>query len=157
MRFRPTRVVGVTNKEELDSALLSADQVIVEGDDQLLSYAAAKASQDPEHSRVDIEIAGRSISSGRDALSNVRVTGDRNTTSAVEGVSNIEPLPSPPSIASTPPAPAAPALGRSIELSSCSRLLHRVRFNGAGEPMVFRPARRARANLRLSIASSFWD
>ena len=98
MRFRPTRVVGVTNKEELDSALLSADQVIVEGDDQLLSYAAAKASQDPKHSRVDIEIAGRSISIGRDALSNVRVTGDRNTTSAVEGVSNIEPLPSPPSI-----------------------------------------------------------
>jgi hypothetical protein len=80
----------VTNKEELDSALLSADQVIVEGDDQLLSYAAAEASQDAEHSRVDIEIAGRSISIGGDAR------GDGNTTSAVEGASNIEPLPPPP-------------------------------------------------------------
>ena len=33
MRFRPTRVVHVTTREQLDAALKSADQVIVEGDD----------------------------------------------------------------------------------------------------------------------------
>jgi hypothetical protein len=46
MQFRPTRVVTVTTQEELDSAFDSADEMIVEGDDALLSYAATKASGD---------------------------------------------------------------------------------------------------------------
>ena len=45
MPFRPMRIVRVATKEEFDAALATADQVIVEGDDQLLSYAATKASQ----------------------------------------------------------------------------------------------------------------
>lgn len=44
MQFRPSRVVTVTNQEELDSAFASADRLIVEGDDALLSYAATKAA-----------------------------------------------------------------------------------------------------------------
>lgn len=117
MRFRPTRVVHVTTKEALDSALVSADQVVVEGDDQLLSYAAAKASHDPELARVDIEIAGRSISVGRDAVGsiavggnavgNIVISGYRNTGPPIGGTGNGElpsPLPPPP-----PPAPMASA------------------------------------------------
>jgi hypothetical protein len=53
--LRPPRIVRVTNEQELDAALASADQLIVEGDDRLLSYAVAKASGDPE-SRVSIEL-----------------------------------------------------------------------------------------------------
>ena len=99
MRFRPTRVVHVTTKEALDSALVSADQVVVEGDDQLLSYAAAKASHDPELARVDIEIAGRSISLGRDAAGDIVMSGDRNPGPPGGGTGNDErssPLPPPP-------------------------------------------------------------
>jgi hypothetical protein len=44
MLFRPSRVVKVTTPEELDSAFASADRLIVEGDDALLSYAATKAA-----------------------------------------------------------------------------------------------------------------
>jgi hypothetical protein len=44
---RPRRIVRVTAERELDSALESADQVIVEGDDTLISLAVAKASKDP--------------------------------------------------------------------------------------------------------------
>ncbi len=80
MRFRPTRVVHVTSKDELDAALLSADQVIVEGSDQLLSYAVAKASHDPELARVDVQIGDRSISVGRDAA------GDGSTRDGDSGV-----------------------------------------------------------------------
>jgi hypothetical protein len=47
MQFRPSRVVTVTTQQELDSAFGSADELIVEGDDALLSYAANKASGDP--------------------------------------------------------------------------------------------------------------
>ncbi len=47
MQFRPSRAVTVTTQEELDSAFGSADELIVEGDDALLSYAANKASGDP--------------------------------------------------------------------------------------------------------------
>ena len=36
---RPTRTVRVTSKEEVDAALATADQVVVEGDDELLTYA----------------------------------------------------------------------------------------------------------------------
>ena len=114
MRFHPTRVVHVTTKEALDSALVSADQVVVEGDDQLLSYAAAKASHDPELARVDIVIAGRSISVGRDAVGsiatggnavgNIVISGDRNTGPPIGEAGNGE-LPSP----SPPPAPMASA------------------------------------------------
>src|SRR4051812_22703558 len=46
MQFRPARVVTVTTPEELDSAFASADRLIVEGDDALLSYAATKAAGD---------------------------------------------------------------------------------------------------------------
>jgi hypothetical protein len=77
--FRPKRVVRVTSKEELDSALASADQVIVEGDDRLLSYAAAKASHDPQLSSVDIQIGSHSISVGRDAVE--AVSGDTDAVS----------------------------------------------------------------------------
>lgn len=59
MRFRRMRAVHVTTREDLDSALNSADQVIVEGDDRLLSYAASRAARDPEPSEIEIEIAGR--------------------------------------------------------------------------------------------------
>jgi len=45
MQFRPARVVTVTTPEELDSAFASADRLIVEGDDALLSYAATKAAE----------------------------------------------------------------------------------------------------------------
>jgi hypothetical protein len=71
--FRPPRIIRVTTEEELDSALASADQVIVEGDDRLLSYAATKASGDPEN-HVAVEVGGRSISVGG--------TGDRTTVQA---------------------------------------------------------------------------
>jgi hypothetical protein len=56
MQFRPSRVVTVTTQEELDSAFGSADELIVEGDDALLSYAANKASGDPG-STVAVETA----------------------------------------------------------------------------------------------------
>jgi hypothetical protein len=36
---RPARTVLVTSKEEVDAALATADQVVVEGDDELLTYA----------------------------------------------------------------------------------------------------------------------
>jgi hypothetical protein len=36
---RPVRTVRVTSKEEVDAALATADQVVVEGDDELLTYA----------------------------------------------------------------------------------------------------------------------
>jgi hypothetical protein len=50
------RIVRATTEQEIDSALAwSADQVIVEGDDRLLSYAVAKASKNPEH-EIDIQI-----------------------------------------------------------------------------------------------------
>jgi hypothetical protein len=61
MLFRPARIVRVTTKQEFDSALGSADQVIVEGDDELLSYAVATASDDPQD-HVSIEVGERSIS-----------------------------------------------------------------------------------------------
>jgi hypothetical protein len=53
MQWRQTRIARATNEKEVDSALESAEKVIVEGDDHLLSYAVAKASRDPEK---DIEI-----------------------------------------------------------------------------------------------------
>ncbi len=65
MLFRPARVIRVTTEQELDSALATADQVIVEGDDRLLSYAATRASGDPKNS-VAVEVGGRSISVGAD-------------------------------------------------------------------------------------------
>ena len=49
MLFRPKRIVHATTEQEIDSALATADQVIVEGDDQLLSYAVGKASADPQN------------------------------------------------------------------------------------------------------------
>jgi len=58
MMFRPTRIVRVTSRQELDSALGSADQLIVEGDEGLLSYAVAKASSDPQN-RIAIELEGK--------------------------------------------------------------------------------------------------
>lgn len=61
MRLHPARIVRATNEQELDSALLSADQVIVEGDDRLLSYAVAKASTDSEN-QIAIELPLRSFS-----------------------------------------------------------------------------------------------
>jgi hypothetical protein len=104
MLFRPTRVIHVTSKDELDSALLSADQVIVEGDDQLLSYAAARASHDPELASVDVQIGGRSISVGRDAIGSVLVTGDGNRVSTVDSPGIGEPLPPPPARRTAAPA-----------------------------------------------------
>jgi hypothetical protein len=54
LMLRPVRTVRVTTKEELDAALATADQITVEGDDELLSYAANKAAGDPAN-RVAIE------------------------------------------------------------------------------------------------------
>ena len=63
MQFRPSRVVTVTTQEELDSAFASADELIVEGDDALLSYAATKASGDPG-SQVEIQAGIAAVSVG---------------------------------------------------------------------------------------------
>jgi hypothetical protein len=49
MLFPPKRVVHATTEQEIDAALATADQVIVQGDDQLLSYAVGKASADPQN------------------------------------------------------------------------------------------------------------
>jgi hypothetical protein len=53
--LHPLRTVLATTKEQLDAALATADQITVEGDDELLSYAVNKASNDPEN-RVSVEI-----------------------------------------------------------------------------------------------------
>jgi cobalamin biosynthesis Mg chelatase CobN len=55
--LRPVRTVFVTTKEELDAALATADQITVEGDDELLSYAVNQAAGDPEN-HVAVEVAG---------------------------------------------------------------------------------------------------
>jgi hypothetical protein len=55
MQWRPTRIVRATTEAEVDAALASADKVVVEGDDRLLSYAASKASGDPDN-RIAVEI-----------------------------------------------------------------------------------------------------
>jgi hypothetical protein len=65
MLLQPARIVRVTSEQEFDSALGSADQVIVEGDDKLLSYAVSKASNDPQN-RIAIEVGDRSIAVGRE-------------------------------------------------------------------------------------------
>src|SRR5271168_3032322 len=63
MQFRPSRVVTVTTQQELDSAFGSADELIVEGDDALLSYAATKASGDPD-STVAVELGHETLAVG---------------------------------------------------------------------------------------------
>ncbi len=55
MPLRPLRTVHVSTREALDAALRSADRVVVEGDDSLLSYAVKKIAGDTEH-QVDIEL-----------------------------------------------------------------------------------------------------
>jgi hypothetical protein len=52
----------VTTKAEFDAALGSADQVIVEGDDELSSYAVSKAAGDPAN-RIDIPASTTEIQS----------------------------------------------------------------------------------------------
>ena len=47
--LRPVQTVRVTTREELDAALATADQITVDGDDELLSYAVNKAAGDPEN------------------------------------------------------------------------------------------------------------
>jgi hypothetical protein len=47
--LRPVKTVRATTKEEVDAALDTADQITVEGDDELLAYAVNKASSDPEN------------------------------------------------------------------------------------------------------------
>jgi hypothetical protein len=102
----PARVVRVTSKEELDSALVSADQVIVEGNDELLSYAATKASQDSELSKVEIEITN-----------NIYALAERDHAS---GLYNIDGLDErdflDPKVAPLPPQPSLPR----------SRLIRRI-------------------------------
>ena len=111
VRFRPARVVRVTSKEELDSALASADQVIVEGDDRLLSYAVTKAARDAPLSNVDIQMRGRLIYVAENA-----VTGDSNTTSSNCAERTEEPSPPPAQEAFRNPVPPpslhAPAFAR---------------------------------------------
>jgi hypothetical protein len=51
----------VTTQEEFDAALAKADQITVEGDDALLSYAINKAAADPEN-RVTFEATGAETS-----------------------------------------------------------------------------------------------
>jgi hypothetical protein len=60
MQFRPSRVVMVTTQEELDSAFGSADRLIVEGDDALLSYAATKAAGEAGN-EVQVELARETL------------------------------------------------------------------------------------------------
>ncbi len=57
--LRPVRTVRVTTKEELDAALPTADQITIEGDDELLTYAVNKAVKDDPETRVAIEVQGR--------------------------------------------------------------------------------------------------
>ena len=52
---RPARTVRVRTKEELDAAFATADQIVVDGDDSLLSYAVSKASNDPENNQVSVD------------------------------------------------------------------------------------------------------
>jgi CspA family cold shock protein len=54
--LRPVRTVRATTKDEVDAALATADQVVVEGDDELLSYAANKASGDGSENQITIEM-----------------------------------------------------------------------------------------------------
>jgi hypothetical protein len=56
MLFRPTRIVHATTEQEIDAALGSADKVVVEGNDRLLSYAVAMASRDAQN-RIDVKTA----------------------------------------------------------------------------------------------------
>jgi hypothetical protein len=57
--LRPVRTVRATTKEEVDAALARADQITVEGDDELLSYAVNKAARDPENQiAVELEDSG---------------------------------------------------------------------------------------------------
>jgi hypothetical protein len=57
--LRPVRTVRATTKEEVDAALARADQITVEGDDELLSYAVNKAARDPENQiAVELEDTG---------------------------------------------------------------------------------------------------
>src|SRR5690348_1333426 len=56
--LRPVRTARVTTKRELDAALATADQVTIEGDDDLLSYAMNKAAGNPEN-QVAIEFEDR--------------------------------------------------------------------------------------------------
>jgi hypothetical protein len=58
--FRPLLTALVTSKQELDAALATADQITVEGDDDLLSYAVSKAANDPGN-RVSVEIGEQSV------------------------------------------------------------------------------------------------
>jgi len=60
MQFRPSRVVTVTTPEELDSAFASADRLIVEGDDALLSYATTRASAGTGNA-IQVELAQETL------------------------------------------------------------------------------------------------
>src|SRR3984957_7659019 len=53
--LRPARTVRVRTKEELAAAFATADQIVVDGDDSLLSYAVSKASNDPENNQVSVD------------------------------------------------------------------------------------------------------
>jgi hypothetical protein len=63
MIFSPQRIVHATTEQEIDAALETADQVIVEGDDRLLSYAVNKAAADPE-TKIKIEIGETKTQTG---------------------------------------------------------------------------------------------
>jgi hypothetical protein len=57
--LRPVRTVRATTKEEVDAALAAADQITVEGDDELLTYAVNKAAGDSENRiTLDLEADG---------------------------------------------------------------------------------------------------
>ncbi|HLY88785.1 MAG TPA: hypothetical protein VKQ27_07350 [Acetobacteraceae bacterium] len=55
---RPVRTVHATSKGEIDHALATADRIIVEGDEELLSYAIDRAAVEPED-RITIELPSR--------------------------------------------------------------------------------------------------
>ncbi len=106
---RAVRTVRVTTRQELDAALDSADQVVVEGDDQLLSYAVARASNDPQN-RIAIEVQEQSGSLGRDAAEGIPFGGNSVSTPPADPAMLIggKPL-SQPSPAYVPPARSAPS------------------------------------------------
>ena len=62
---RPVRTIHATSKGEIDNALATADRIIVEGDDELLSYAIDRAAVEPED-RITIELPSPAARSPRE-------------------------------------------------------------------------------------------
>jgi len=112
----PVRTVRATTREEIDAALATADQVTVEGDDELLTYAVNKASSDPDN-QVAIELEDRRPAVPARAFGRlsprVIIIGTAIVIVALVGLLAIllttKPSAEAPPLA-TPPAPATPSI-----------------------------------------------